>query len=76
LRTWLCVIADLTSTTFCDSLGARQLVLAHQDAKALGAQLRLALLSGNVRRVLELMGLDQVLLLYPTVQAARLGRLP
>jgi anti-sigma B factor antagonist len=63
-------VADLTSTTFCDSLGARQMVLAHRHARALGAELRLALPSGGVRRVLELLGLDQVLLLYPTVESA------
>jgi anti-anti-sigma factor len=64
------VVADLTSTAFCDSLGVRQMVLAHQHARVMGAELRLAVPSGGVRRVLELLGLDQVLLLYPTVEAA------
>src|SRR5258708_29051015 len=54
------VVADLTSTTFCNSMGAWQMVLAHQHARALGAELRLAVPSGGVRRVLELLGLDEV----------------
>ena len=64
------VVADLTSTTFCDSLGVRRMMLAHQYARALGAELRFAVPSGGVRRVLELLGLDQLLVLYPTVEAA------
>jgi anti-sigma B factor antagonist len=66
------VVADLTATTFCDSLGVRQILLAHQYARALGAELRLVVPpAGGVRQVLELLGLDQVLLLYPTVEAAQ-----
>ena len=64
------VVADLTSTTLCDSLGAWQMVLAHRHARAAGAELRLAVPTGAVRRVLELLGLDQVLLLYPSVESA------
>ncbi len=63
------VVADMTSTRFCDSRGAWQLTLAHQHATARG-QLRVAVPPGGVRRVLELLGLDQVLHLYPTVAAA------
>jgi anti-anti-sigma regulatory factor len=36
------VLADLTSTRFCDSSGIRQIALAHHHAASLGTQLRLA----------------------------------
>jgi anti-anti-sigma factor len=65
------VVADLTATTFCDSAGIRQLVMAHGKAAACGVQLRLAAPeSGAVDRVLELLGLDQLLPKYATVEAA------
>jgi anti-anti-sigma regulatory factor len=63
-------IADLTSTRFCDSSGIRQIALAHHHAASLGTQLRLAVAPGGVRRVLEKMELEHVLVLYPTVAAA------
>ena len=65
------VIADLEGTTFCDSAGIRSLVLAQQQAAACHAYLRLAVPpSGSVRRVLELTGLERVLLVYPSLDAA------
>jgi anti-anti-sigma factor len=65
------VVADLTATTFCDSAGVRQLVLAHDKAAASGAQLRLAVTEGAaVDRILKLIGLEQLMPLYPTVEAA------
>ena len=67
------VVADLTSTRFCDSTGIRNITLAHQHAKKLDGQLRLALPAGVVRRVLELLELEKVLLIYPTVAAAMNG---
>lgn len=64
------VIADMTATTFCDSLGIRTLVLAHQQAAASGAKLRLVVPSVSVLRLLALLGLDGVLAIYPSLQAA------
>jgi anti-sigma B factor antagonist len=56
------IIADLTSTVFCDSSGIRYLLLAHDEAAAHGAQLRLAVQpDGLVLRLLTLMGLHRVL---------------
>jgi anti-sigma B factor antagonist len=56
------IIADLTSTAFCDSSGIRYLLLAHDQAAAHGAQLRLAVQpDGMVLRLLTLMGLHRVL---------------
>jgi anti-sigma B factor antagonist len=64
------VVADLTPTTFCDTSGARILVLASKEAAASGIELRLAVLEGNVRRMMVLLGLDHVLHIYPSVAEA------
>jgi anti-sigma B factor antagonist len=64
------VIADLTSTVFCDSAGARQFVLAHNYAGAHGAQMRFVIPDRNMLRVLTLTGLDQLLSTYPSLEAA------
>src|SRR5215472_3649622 len=55
------VIADMTATTFCDSMGVRALLLAHRHAGARGTELRLLLPSPYVLRVL---GVDAVLPIY------------
>lgn len=64
------VIADLTGTLFCDSSGIRQLLLARDLAAERQAELRLVVGAGGVRRALQITGADQVLALYPTLQAA------
>lgn len=64
------VIADLTPTVFCDSYGVRSLVLAYRCAAGHHAQLRLAVPDTKVRQVLELQGLDRLLLVYPSLGAA------
>jgi anti-sigma B factor antagonist len=64
------VIADLTRTAFCDSQGMRQLVQAQDRATKAGAELRLAIESPAVLRALKITGLDQLLRIYPSMQAA------
>ena len=64
------VIADLTVTTFCDTSGARTLLVASKEASAAHIELRLAVQEGNVRRTMQLLGLDHVLRIYPTVADA------
>jgi anti-anti-sigma factor len=71
------VIADLTTTTFCDSSGVRHLLLAHERASASEVQLRFAVPSDcPVRRVLKLTGVHRVLAVYPTLAEAMTGGLP
>lgn len=65
------VIADMTGSTFTDTMGVRTLMLAHQHAVAKGAQLRLALSSPLVQRVLSAMGFDGYFSIYATVAAAQ-----
>jgi anti-sigma B factor antagonist len=64
------VIADLGLTVFCDSSGARQLVLAHKRAVASNRELRLVVPSAGVLRVLSILGVDRVLRIYPDLAAA------
>jgi anti-sigma B factor antagonist len=64
------VVADLTSTVFCDSAGTRQFVLAHNYAGACDAQVRFVIPGRNVLRVLTLTGLEELLSIYPSLDAA------
>ncbi len=64
------VVADLTVTSFCDCAGVNSLIRASRRASARHAELRLAVRSPAVLRVLELIGADQVLRVYPDVAAA------
>jgi anti-sigma B factor antagonist len=67
------VIADLTSTVFCDSSGVRQLVLSHNYADFNGAQMRFVIPNRSILRVLDLTGIDQLLSIYPSLDAAVCG---
>lgn len=64
------VIADLGSTVFCDTSGARQLLLAHRRAVASDRELRVVTSSAAVLRILAILGLDCVLGVYPDLAAA------
>jgi anti-sigma B factor antagonist len=68
------VIADMTSTTFCDSSGVRTLMLAHKNADADGAELRVAGPCRAVLRIFELTGVDVLLPIYPDLEAAVAGK--
>jgi anti-sigma B factor antagonist len=67
------VIADMTATTFCDSMGMRMLVLAHRHAAARGTELRLLMPRPRVLRVMELLGIDAVLPVYHSREQALAG---
>lgn len=64
------VIADATRTTFCDSAGARTLLLATDLAAKRHAELRLVVPVGAVHRALKILGFDRLLRIYPTLVAA------
>ncbi len=70
------VIADMTSTVFCDSSGIRSLLLAHDHAAARDAQLRLAVPAGHLLQILQLTGLDRLLPIYPRLATALTGESP
>ena len=65
------LIADGTGMAFCDSSGIGTLVHAHRQAAATGAQLRVVITTSPVRRILELIGADQLLLIYPSLPDAQ-----
>lgn len=69
------IIADFTVTTFCDSAGLNRLVAIHKRAVSRDVQFWLVLPpGGTVRRVLRLLGLDQLLPVYSTIaEATRLA---
>jgi anti-anti-sigma factor len=65
------VIADMTSTSFCDSSGVHAIMRAHEQAAARDVVLRVAVSpDGSVRRVLQLTGAVMVVPVYSTVQEA------
>lgn len=68
------IVADMTATVFCSSDGIRALNGACRAARDAGAQLRLAAPGPAVRRVLELTGLDRLIDVYPSLDAALTGQ--
>jgi anti-sigma B factor antagonist len=64
------VVADMTATTFCDSMGVRALLIAHRRAADNGADLWLLRPGQAVLRVLEIMGIDQVLTIRQSLEDA------
>jgi anti-sigma B factor antagonist len=65
------VVADMTSTSFCDSSGVHAVIFAHEEAAARGIQMRIAVSpEGSVRRVLQLIGVASVVPVYPSLAEA------
>ena len=70
------LIADMTATVSCDRGGAAALLDAHQRASGKGTRLRLAVTADAVRRALDAAGLDRLVSIYPSVQAALVAGAP
>ena len=68
------LIADMTATVSCDHAGADAMVRAYQRAAVSGTQLRLVVTTQIVRRVLSLNGLDRLVSIYPSLEAATAAR--
>jgi anti-anti-sigma factor len=64
------VIADMSGTRFCDTSGIRALVVAHQRAKAGNTGFHVVAGPGEIRHVLEILGLDTVLDIYHRLDLA------
>ena len=62
------ITADMTATLFCDSSGVNALARAHELAAASGSELRLALDDSPAARIIQLIGLDQIVPVYRDVQ--------
>ncbi len=64
------VVADMAATVSCDHSGADALLRAYTRACASGTELRLVTASGVIRRTLGICGLDRLVSIYPTLEAA------
>lgn len=69
------LVVDMTATTFCDSAGITALVRAFRRAAANGATMRVATSTQPVLRVFSLVGIDRLIDVHPSVDAA-LASLP
>jgi anti-sigma B factor antagonist len=69
------LVVDMTATTFCDSAGITAITRAVRRADSTDAVVLLAVTSTPVLRVLDLVGIDRLIGIYPDAQAA-LASLP
>ena len=65
------LIIDMSGTTFCDSAGLKAIITAHSRAAETDTQLRLV--ATTVLRILTIVGVDQLIPIYPTLEAALAG---
>lgn len=71
------LIADMTGTASCDHSAVEAVARACQRAAISGTQVRLVVTAPVVRRVLGIEGLDRLVSIYPSLEAARAaGRRP
>jgi len=64
------LIADMTGTASCDHSGVEAIARACQRAATNGTRIRLAVTAPGVRRVLAIEGLDRMVPIYPSLEAA------
>ena len=67
------LIADLSSTEFCDSAGVSSLVRTYRQASASGSAMRLVVGTPAVQRVLSITGVDRLVDVFPSVAASLAG---
>ena len=67
------LIADLSTTTFCDSAGVSALARTFRRADANQSEMRLVVSTRAVQRVLALTGVDRMMDIYPSMTAALAG---
>jgi len=63
------LIVDMSRTTFCDSAGVQAVIAAYRQAATTGTQLRLV--ATEVLRIFTVIGTDQLIPVYPTMEAAQ-----
>jgi anti-sigma B factor antagonist len=64
------VVADLTDVTFIDSTALGVLIRAAKELRAAGGALDLVCPNQDIRRLVQLTGLDSVFILYTSLQEA------
>jgi anti-sigma B factor antagonist len=64
------VVLDLSELTFCDSTGLGSFVALHRQATSIGTTLSLAAPRKRVADLLQISGINQVVSVFDTVEAA------
>ena len=64
------LVVDMTATVSCDHGGVDALARVYQRATVSGTRLRVVVTTPIVRRVLDAAGLDRLISIYPSVEAA------
>jgi len=67
------LVADMSTTDFCDSSGVSALVRVFRHAATSATSLRLAVTTPAVLRVLSITGVDRLVDVYPSVAASLAG---
>ena len=67
------LVADMSTTVFCDSSGVNALVRVFKHAATSGAAIRLVVSTPAVRRVLSITGVDRLVDVFPSVAASLAG---
>jgi anti-anti-sigma factor len=70
------LIADMSATISCDHAGAEALARAYQRAVISGTEMRLVVTAQIIRRVLSFSGLDRLVSIYPSLEAAQAAGAP
>jgi anti-sigma B factor antagonist len=70
------LIADMTATISCDHAGAEAVVRAFRRAVISGTELRLVVTTQHVSRMLSLSGVDRLVGIYPSREAAATATAP
>ena len=65
------LVVDMSETTFCDSAGVQATIVAYRQAAANGTELRLV--ATAVLRILTVVGIGQLIPIYPTLESALAG---
>ena len=64
------IVIDLSRTTYIDSAGMAELILALQEIESYGGQLFLSDLQETIRSIFEISRLDGIFRIFPNVDAA------
>jgi anti-anti-sigma factor len=70
------LILDMTATQSCDHAGVDAIVRGYQRAVISGTQLRVVARAPVVRRAIAIEGLDRLISIYPTLEAALAAETP
>jgi anti-anti-sigma factor len=70
------LVADMSGTASCDHAAVEVIARACQQAAINGTQVRLVVTAPVVRRVLSLEGLDRLVAIFPSTEAAAAGAVP